>query len=556
MSGPETVPPSQPDRSAVSAKIGVSVSMILLAVGWFHTFLEIWATRWFPAWGARDLGLWRRLTGGDSYYTHGPLAPAVCLVLAIYIYRRVGAPAKRTTAATAVGWAGLVMMSALHLLGAMAFMKFLSCLALIGVLGCLLLLWGGWRLLRAYWAPVVFLFFMAPLPMDTIAKLNLKLKFIATDAALWLTNEMMGVPALRDGAYVLLPQGKRMVVENVCGGLRSLIALTFFAALFAVVCRVKGGWRVFMLLMALPVAIGCNIVRITGLNVVAHYDSVEAAAEGAWFHDYSGLFVFILALGVLFGLEALVILLGKWSGRDWVDQRLLPFLSSVPTGGAVRIMQPTLLLFLLLIALASAYLGQLDRSHNISDVAHRAVPDEVWVGDRRYTSQAMTLSPRVLQILQTNDYVYRRYASFDHPEGFDLLIVFSTNIRNGAHSPDVCLEAAGEQIIGKYDHQFELLDHAELNMRELLTQHNDRQTCHYFVFKSGDSYTTSYLKQQITIVLNGLLRRNTAGALIRFTIPVADHDRQEARETLNEVITAMMPQIDQGLRRPWASSGE
>ena len=111
------------------------------------------------------------------------------------------------------------------------------------------------------------------------------------------------------------------MIENVCGGLRSIIALTFFAALFAALCRAKGLWRWFLLLMAFPVAIACNVARITSLIIAAHHIGTDAAGEHGWFHDLSGILVFALALAFMFLLESAVLLLGKLLKRDWSDAR-------------------------------------------------------------------------------------------------------------------------------------------------------------------------------------------------------------------------------------------
>ena len=105
-----------------------------------------------------------------------------------------------------------------------------------------------------------------------------------------------------------------------------MISLTFFAALFALVCRVKGFWRVFMLLCAVPVAVLCNVIRITSLNVVGHYYGTDMAGEHSTFHGMSGIAVFGLALGIMFGLEWVIIRLSHYFNANWVDDRLLGYL--------------------------------------------------------------------------------------------------------------------------------------------------------------------------------------------------------------------------------------
>jgi len=276
----------------------------LLAAGWFHTFCEMWL-RWFPAWHTQGYSLTQRLGGGDSYYSHGPLVPAVSLLIAYLIHQRVGMPSNRTRSASAVGWLLLIGSLMLHLISVYARVTFVSGFAFIGVVGAMALLGGGWVRVRAYWLPIVFLVFMVPLPMNWIADLNFQLKTTASGIALWIAVRAMGIPAVQDGSFVYLGDGKMLVIENVCGGLRSLISLVCFASLFALICRVKGWWRVFMLAMSVPVAIGCNVVRIVSLMVVAHHFGIKAAGPEGWYHDMSGLLVFVLALGVLFALKTM-----------------------------------------------------------------------------------------------------------------------------------------------------------------------------------------------------------------------------------------------------------
>lgn len=547
-----------PDGDSVAlgklALFGLAITALLLAAGWYHSFYEIWEDRWFPAWNAHKLPLWERLTNGESYYTHGPLVPVICLAIAWYIYKRVGMPMARCMSSSVFGWVGLILFIALHILGVFGRVKFLSGFCLIGTMASLVLIWGGWRLLRAYWVPILFLAFMIPLPMGTIAGINFKLKFFATREAIWLTRHVFDIPALQDGAYVLLPNDqfdgspKRLVVENVCGGLRSMIALTFFASLFAVVCRVKGFWRIFMLLIAVPVAILCNVIRITGLNVVAHHYGVDAAREGAWFHDMSGIAVFVLALAILFLIEAIIMRVGKRMNADWTDERLLPFLARIPRGGSLGFArQWPVLITLTLTAGVAIYFAWQPNLPNISAEAENAVPMELTIDNALYTGDRLTLSEDVLSILETNDYLFRHYKSATSPDGFYLLIIFSTNIRNGAHAPEVCIEADGQSIVRTdlVTHDIEGVGHIE--MRELLAQDGQSMNLHTYVFKSGDSYTPSYFWQQASIMFNGLTQQNTAGALVRFTIPATRHDQQAARQRLRRAVEELMPQIESSL---------
>jgi len=547
-------------RGGLGARVwlGLIVSTALIAVAWYGTFSRIWQ-QWFPSWWRLDTPLLERLTGGDSYYTHGPIVPVVSLAIAFYIYTRVGAPTDRTRGWSMLGWLvfGFFLLS--HLLFTFASVTFASGFSLLGVIAGLVLIWGGRSLGRAYLLPIVLLFFMVPLPLAWIDGINFELKLVASRAALWLVIHVFSVPAVVDGSYVLLSPDtdglpKTLVIENVCGGLRSIIALTYFAALFAVTCRASGLWRWFLLLMALPVAIGCNVARITGLIVAAHHLGVDAAGEHGWFHDLSGLLVFALALVAMFALESLILFVGRVLKRDWSDARLLGFLTTLTPepDGRPRTTHPVALTALVIAAALSSYWVARPDPMPMGGIAYQAIPKDITLGDAAYVGSDLVLEDKVLAILETDDYVYRRFAPETNTKtggtsGFDLLIVFSKNNRRGTHSPELCIQGSGEQIVSKGLVDVPATGADPWPMREVVSQSGQRMVYYLYTFKSGHSYTTSYTKQQAAILFNGIVQRDSAGALIRLTVVVRDGDLESARRVARDAAVGLMPIIDKNL---------
>lgn len=537
-------------------KIMLMVTAAAIVVGWAHTFGEMWL-RWFPAWHRRDLSMSSRFTEGDSYYTHGPLVPLTCIVIAIFIYRRVGAPVHRTKNSTRWGWLLFGGSLLLQLVAAKAGVNYASGFALIGVLGGMVLLWGGWPLARAYWLPIVLLFFMVPLPMGAIASLNFKLKYFASSQALWITRSVFGVPAFTDGSIVHLPPmadgtPKHLVVENVCSGLRSLISLTFFAALFAVVCRATGAWRLVLLAMAVPVAILSNIIRISALNVVAHHYSVAAAGPGGTFHDMSGILIFLVALAILFGLEWMITRLGKLLHRNWTDNRLLGYLNDLPRSGRQRpaVSRPTIILAIVAIAALSVFWSNPIQATQFSRMTAGAVPRKISIGATTFTGTEQEISELVKTVLQTDDIINIAYKADAGREQFSLMIVFSQNNRKGTHEPEVCIEGGGSQLVSKQLRNIKVagVGSAEgIPMREMVSQDGSRKYLHLYVYKAGSTYTTSFFYQQLCIFLNGLFDANSAGALIRFDVPVVGDQTGKARHLAEIAAQKMMTNIDRNL---------
>jgi exosortase len=100
----------------------------------------------------------------------------------------------------------------------------------------------------------------------------------------------------RDGMSLFIAGGE-LRVENPCSGLRSLIALLATGAVFAYLQPGRPWRRALLFLSAIPVAMVANVVRITLLLLVAHYVGVKQATGK--FHDWSGLALYVVALGGL-----------------------------------------------------------------------------------------------------------------------------------------------------------------------------------------------------------------------------------------------------------------
>ena len=86
----------------------------------------------------------------------------------------------------------------------------------------------------------------------------------------------------------------------------------------------------------------------------------------------------------------------------------------------------------------------------------------------------------------------------------------------------------------------------DLDCRELVVQSGSDREYFLYVYKCGDKYTRSFWIQQSTIFLNGLLNRNTSGALIRVSTPAND-DLQAARERASQFLAQAVPYLDEAL---------
>jgi exosortase len=101
-------------------------------------------------------------------------------------------------------------------------------------------------------------------------------------------------------------------VAEACSGIRSLQALLALGTVYAYF-TLPGLWKRWALvLLSIPIAIAANAFRVTGTGVLAHYWGAEAA-EG-FYHTFSGLFIFVVALALLLGAGAVLSRIGEGPG--------------------------------------------------------------------------------------------------------------------------------------------------------------------------------------------------------------------------------------------------
>ena len=172
----------------------------------------------------------------------------------------------------------------------------------------------GREVFRVLAFPMLFLFFMVPLPQSFVNVVAFPLQLIAADFAVEALH-LLHIPALREGNIIHLVDTQLFVAE-ACSGLRSLMALGTLGVVFAYFFRKNPIERVIIVASAIPIAILVNAFRVALTGFLAHRMG-SAAAQGL-IHETEGLFTFGLAFGLLL-VEAW--LLSMFWPRSWRRSR-------------------------------------------------------------------------------------------------------------------------------------------------------------------------------------------------------------------------------------------
>jgi exosortase len=175
-------------------------------------------------------------------------------------------------------------------------------LAMYGAIVSAFYLLVGGALLRALWFPILYLAVALPPPDQVVTFLTQPLKIGISQSAVSLLHQL-GYPIASSGVTIQIAN-YQLLVAAACAGLNSIISLSAIC-LFYVYLRHKSDWVAFVTVAALvvPVAIFSNFVRVLTLILVTYYFG-EAAGQG-FIHDFAGLTVFMVALLLIFGLDAL-----------------------------------------------------------------------------------------------------------------------------------------------------------------------------------------------------------------------------------------------------------
>jgi exosortase len=141
-------------------------------------------------------------------------------------------------------------------------------LSILAALVGLTVFHAGTRQVMHWWLPFVLVFLSIPLPELVTQSLALPLQFKASQMGVALL-EMRHIPVRLNGNVILLP-GHELFVTDVCSGLRSLTALLGTTVLCAALFVHTLVGRVLLVLIAIPVAIVVNALRVflTGFLVV------------------------------------------------------------------------------------------------------------------------------------------------------------------------------------------------------------------------------------------------------------------------------------------------
>jgi exosortase len=420
---------------------GFSAALALLAVGAALLPL-VWPT----------LVILVRAWWLDPNYSHGFAVPFISGWLAWRHLSKHGVPA---AGEVPLGCALLLAGGVVHLAAVLIGWPPLDFLALVMILRGLAVALGGRQWAGGFTFPILFLFFMFPLPVSWTSVAALWLQDVVSTLSAILLDPFL-VVHLRGHTLHIAGVTGNLVVAPECSGLRQIVAFVALGALLGHLFRKPLLFSVLLILASIPIAIFANVVRVVLMALGARWFGSEWMS--GWLHDTPALLTLPLGL-VLFAL------VGLWLGRFWAAadrggenySPQPPLLQGEGVGGRgpgllcaggclALVLGAQVGLRLHLGAAGEHAYPELARGLDALPLAVKgpplsestggqAPPTTVWQGRPHPQQQAV----RARLPFQADDMLMRLYHSDAIPYPVELYLVHSRVAEDRKHHPEVCL---------------------------------------------------------------------------------------------------------------------
>ena len=235
----------------------------------------------------------------DPDYSHGFVVP---LFVGYVLYQRRHQLRQVLLEPSNLGLPVMIGAIGLLLAGSLGAELFVARCSLLFLLGGMLLFFAGLKMLRAVAFPLAFLALMIPLPAIIYNQVTFPLQLLASRLSS-SGLELVGVPVLREGNVLVLPNYSLEVVE-ACSGIRSLMSLVALAVAYGYFVEKRPWVRITLVALMVPIAVASNAMRVMGAGVLTYLFGPQAA-EG-FFHSFQGWLIFVFAVACMLLLHWLL----------------------------------------------------------------------------------------------------------------------------------------------------------------------------------------------------------------------------------------------------------
>ena len=313
------------------------------------------------------------------------------------------------------------------------------------ILGFAGLMWAlpfaffGWRTAKRVLFPAAFLLFCMPLAtyLDIV---TVHLRLVASSTAFAILKGF-GMDIVRQGTMLMSPDGAFAIdVAEPCSGLRSLFALTALTAGYAYFTQPTWLRRALLFVLAVPIAVFGNVMRIVSIAVVGITCSEDFAT--GFYHDYSGYVVFLVAIALMVASGGLMDKAFAAFGRGGAPSGDAAPPARERACGTFAVWRGR---FVVALALAVVVPAMLNQARSEQPVV--CDPPQVELGEvEGFESEVLEPGEAELHTLPSDTRFVKRLYKAPSGAWFQVTAVIGGMNKSSIHRPELCLPTQGFQM--------------------------------------------------------------------------------------------------------------
>ena len=182
-----------------------------------------------------------------------------------------------------------------------------SHLGIIPVVVGLVLYLAGPAVIRITWLPICFLVFSMPIPGSLYGQIALPLQNLAAAASqITLRLFQVEITVRQSTLNIISRTGENypLTVAEACSGMRMLMAFMALGVAMAYLDDRPVWQRVTLVVMGIPIAVLCNVFRVTITSTMYVWDRPELGRD--FMHSFTGMLMLAPALLMLWALSWLL----------------------------------------------------------------------------------------------------------------------------------------------------------------------------------------------------------------------------------------------------------
>jgi exosortase D (VPLPA-CTERM-specific) len=430
-------------------------------------------------------------------------------------------------------WAGLavlVLALGLYLAGKLAAQFYTTRVSFTIFIAGILLLTGGWKILRILVFPLLLLILMLPLPSLITGILTLPLQLTSSKLAATFL-QALGYPLLLQGNVLDLGTTQLQVVA-ACSGLRYVLSLLALGIIFCYFFQ-RRLWKGALLLISLvPAAILANAARIAAMGIY------PALQTGFW-HSFTGWLIFIFCFGCLALLN--------WGFNYLEPQRPKPAPAQPPPGETSltpSAYTPFFIAGLAMIVLSSALIYTIGSPRPVpllQSFDHFPLQIGPWQGQRSY------MDPHIFQRTDADSYFEADFSNPDKKAVSLYIAYYESQISQGGlgHNPANCMTGHGWQTLKSGNTQIA----PNLPVNYLLLKRLDtRLLVYWWNIQQGKWEALSSARlYKIQTIFKAIRFHRSDWALVRIITPI-DKNVELAHKRLTKFARLLVPVLPKFMR--------